>query len=473
MSQPPPVESANKHITFGEVANCLAELEARFGNRLTRHPGQCAHRANTLTSVAPVAADAVIWPDSEDDVVAIVTAAARHRVPLVGYGAGTSLEGHINAVHGGITVDFSRMSRVLAVRADDLDCTVEPGVTRAALQAELRDTGLFFPVDPGAEEATMGGMAATRASGTTTVGYGSMRENVVSLTVGTGTGEVIRTARRARKSAAGLDLTRLFVGSEGTLGLFTSVTLRLYGVPAATAAGSVGFATVEAACQCAILAVQHGLRLARLELLDAAMMQCVAQVDPSAVNIQPTLFFEIHGSEASCQAEASVLRELAVSCGGSDFGAALDEPARRKLWKARHGAFWSVKTAHPGKAILVTDVAVPISRLAEAVTETVEDVRRLGLVAPIVGHVGDGNFHAIVAFDPTDVAEVQRVTALTERLAARAVRLDGTITGEHGIGQGKQRFMAAEHGSALKAMAAIKAALDPMGIMNPGKILPI
>lgn len=473
MSQPPRVETGTAGAPFGDVERCIAELEPRFGNRLTRNPDQRAHRAHTLTAVAPMMADAVIWPESEDDVVAIVKAAARHRVPLVGYGAGTSLEGHVNAVHGGITVDFSQMARVLAVRADDLDCTVEPGVTRAALQAELRDTGLFFPVDPGAEEATIGGMAATRASGTTTVGYGSMRENVVSLTVVTGLGDVVRTARRARKSASGLDLTRLFVGSEGTLGLFTSLTLRLYGVPAATAGGRIGFATVEAACQCAILAVQYGLRLARLELLDAAMMQCVATAGQLAVGVRPTLFFEIHGNEASCAAEAGILRDLAASCGGNDFEAALDETERRQLWKARHGAFWSVKTAHPGKTILVTDVAVPISRLAEAVTETVEDVRRLNLAAPIVGHVGDGNFHAIIAFDPMDEAEARRVTALTDRLATRAIALDGTITGEHGIGQGKQRFMAAEHGPALQPMAAIKAALDPLGIMNPGKMLPI
>lgn len=428
------------------------------------------HHANALTLVAPQLPDAVAWPESTEEIVAMVRLAARYRVPLIGFGAGTSLEGHVNAPFGGVSVDFSRMNKVLAVRPADMDCTVQAGVTLQRLRQELRDTGLFFPVDPGSEDATLAGMAATRASGTTTVRYGSMRDNVVNVTAVLASGEVIRTAKRARKSASGYDLTRLLVGSEGTLGLITDLTLRLYGVPEKVLSAVAGFETVEGACRASTLAIQSGLGVARLELLDAMQIQCVNACSRLDLALLPTLFVEFHGSALSCSSDFEAFAAIAQGEGGRGIASATDDAGRKQLWKARHDAFWSVKTTWPGKQVIVTDVAVPLSKLAQTVMETVADISDSRLTAPIVGHVGDGNFHAIVVVDPADGDEMLRVEAFLDRLVARALSHDGTATGEHGIGQGKRRFMMAEHGAGVDVMKSIKAALDPLGIFNPGKL---
>lgn len=452
-------------------AEVLAELQAIVPGRLSTAKASCEHHANALTFVAPEPPGAVIWPETTEEVAKIVAIAARHRLPLIPFGAGTSLEGHINAPSGGICLDFSSMNAVLEIRPDDLDCTVQAGVTLDTLRSSLRDTGLFFPVDPGAGEATLAGMASTRASGTTTVRYGSMRDNVVSLTAVMATGEVIRTCRRARKSAAGYDLTRLLVGAEGTLGIITELTLRLHGVPSAIIGAVANFETVEGACRASTLAIQCGLSVARIELLDAVQIACVNAKSGLSLPEVPTLFVEFHGSEAACQADYQTFAEIAAGEGGSGMKSAASEDDRRSLWRARHDAFWSVKEMWPGRAAVVTDVAVPLSKLAEAVVQTADDIRESRLTAPIVGHVGDGNFHAIVMVDPNDKDEVSRLRGFLDRLVARALSLDGTATGEHGIGEGKRRYMASEHGPALDTMRALKAALDPQGIMNPGKLI--
>jgi D-lactate dehydrogenase (cytochrome) len=400
-----------------------------------------------------------------------VAIAAACSVPIVAFGAGTSLEGHTNAPCGGISFDFSRMDRVLAVNADDLDCTVEAGVSRTALDRYLRDTGLFFPVDPGAGEASLGGMAATRASGTTSVRYGTMRDNVVRVTAVLADGRIVRTGSRARKSAAGYDLTRLLVGSEGTLGLITELTLRLYPRPEARAAAVLAFHSLDDACRATIAMLAAGLPVARVELLDAPTLEAVNAHAGLAMQIAPTLFVELHGSSGTLGADLDTLENLAREARAMEVARAEREADIAPLWRARHDAFWAVRGAFPGRSALVTDVCVPLSALAACVAETEADRDRLGLTAPIVGHVGDGNFHAIVLFDPGDRDEAARVADFVERLSARALAMDGTCTGEHGIGQGKQAQLAAEAGTALATMRAIKAALDPHGLLNPGKIL--
>lgn len=457
-------------VAAADLTGILEGLERRFPGRVARGEAIRRQHANALTFHAAEPPDAVVWPESTEEVQAIVRAATAAGVPVIGFGAGTSLEGHVNAPLGGICVDFSRMSRVLAVRPGDLDCSIEAGVTRRRLNQELRDTGLFFPVDPGAEEATLGGMAATRASGTTTVRYGSMRDNVINLTVVLPSGEVVRTARRARKSASGYDLTRLMIGSEGTLGLITELTLRLYGVPETILAGVATFETLDGACRATTSAIQSGLGLARIELLDPVQIRAVNEYSKLALAETPTLFLEFHGSAAACAQDLETFADLGAGEGMLKLESAADEDGRRSLWRARHDALWAVKSLWTGRDVLVTDVAVPLSNLAEAVRETADDVAQHGIIAPIVGHVGDGNFHAIVVFDSTSEEERDRIEAFLDRLVARALRLDGTATGEHGIGQGKRRFLHDEHGHAVQAMVAIKHALDPLGLFNPGKI---
>ncbi len=453
------------------LAGLLDQVEQRFPGRLSTGEAVRRQHANALTYLPAELPDAVFWPETTAEVSEIVRLSSIARVPLIAFGAGTSLEGHINAPLGGLSLDFSRMNRVLAVRPDDLDCTVEAGVTRQRLNQELRDSGLFFPVDPGAEDATLGGMAATRASGTTTVRYGSMRENVVNLTVVLASGEVVKTAQRARKSSAGYDLTRLLVGSEGTLGLITELTLKLFGVPETVLAAVAVFDKLEGACRAAISAIQSGLGLARIELLDAAQIRAVNVYSKMNLAETPTLFLEFHGAGSACLNDLATFGELAAAEGMTELKSASDEDGRRTLWKARHDALWAVKYIGAGREVVVTDVAVPLSNLAAAVRETAEDVVRSGLLAPIVGHVGDGNFHAIVVFDATDANESARVEAFLDRLVERALLMDGTATGEHGIGQGKRRHMLKEHGAGLDAMRAIKMALDPLNILNPMKII--
>jgi D-lactate dehydrogenase (cytochrome) len=456
----------------GDVATAIAVLRQRFGERLQTGEAIRRQHANTITWIPNQPPDAVIWIETQEEVCDVVRVAATHRVPIIPFGAGTSLEGHINAPRGGLSLDFTRMNRVLAVNDRDLDVRVEPGVSRKQLNDYLRDLGLFFPVDPGAEEATIGGMASTRASGTTAVRYGTMRENVLNLTAVLADGSVIKTAQRARKSAAGYDLTRLMVGSEGTLGIFTEITLRLYGIPERILAAVCPFQTLEGACNAVIQSIQLGLGVARMELLDTVQIKAVNTYAKLGLEEKPTLFLEFHGTEAGARDQVENFKALAEAEGAIRFDWAESEEERRRLWKARHEVYWAIRAVWPGKEALATDVCVPISRLAECVVETQRDIEESGLTAPIVGHVGDGNFHTTPVFDQSNAEEMTKLRGFLERLAERAIAMEGTCTGEHGIGQGKVKYLKAEMGEGLEVMRAIKTALDPDGIMNPGKILP-
>jgi D-lactate dehydrogenase (cytochrome) len=455
-----------------DVATAIAILRQRFGDRLQTGEAIRRQHANTLTWLDNQPPDAVIWVETAEEVGEVVRVARDHRAPIIPFGAGTSLEGHVNAPFGGLSLDFSRMNRILAVNERDLDCVVQPGVSRKQLNDHLRDLGLFFPVDPGAEEATIGGMASTRASGTTAVRYGTMRENVLNITAVMADGSIVKTAQRARKSAAGYDLTRLLVGAEGTLGIITELTVRLYGIPEKILAAVCPFTTLEGACNAVIQSIQLGLGVARMELLDPPQIRAVNAYAKLGLEERPTLFLEFHGSEASARDQVETFKAIAEAEGALRFDWAEKEEDRRKLWKARHDAYWAIKTLWPGKDALATDVCVPISRLAECVTETQKDIEASGLTAPIVGHVGDGNFHTTPVFNAKDPREKAGMEAFLQRLAERAIRMEGTCTGEHGVGQGKAKYLQAEIGEGVAVMRAIKTALDPQGIMNPGKILP-
>jgi D-lactate dehydrogenase (cytochrome) len=456
----------------GNVATAVAILRQRFGDRLQTGEAIRRQHANTITWIPNQPPDAVIWVENQAEVCEVVRVASAHRVPIIPFGAGTSLEGHINAPEGGLSLDFARMNRVLAVNERDLDAVVEPGVSRKQLNDYLRDMGLFFPVDPGAEEATIGGMASTRASGTTAVRYGTMRENVLNLTAVMANGSIVKTAQRARKSAAGYDLTRLLVGSEGTLGIITELTVRLYGIPERVLAAVCPFATLEGACNAVIQSIQLGLGVARMELLDPMQIRAVNGHSKLGLEEKPTLFLEFHGTEAGARDQVENFKEIAESEGAIRFDWAENEDERRRLWKARHDAYWAIKTAWPGRDIFATDVCVPVSRLAECVVETQKDIEALGLVAPIVGHVGDGNFHTSPVFDRNNPKEMAAIETYLDRLNKRAIAMEGTCTGEHGVGQGKAKYLRAELGDGLDVMRSIKAALDPQGILNPGKIFP-
>jgi D-lactate dehydrogenase (cytochrome) len=453
------------------VETVIAALAANFGNRLVTSRAVREQHGNTLTWVGNQPPDAVVFPQTTEDVQQIVRLCAAERVPVIAFGAGTSLEGQVNAPRGGISLDFHDMNRVLAVHAEDLDCVVEPGVTRKQLNEHLRDQGLFFPIDPGAD-ASLGGMAATRASGTNAVRYGTMKDNVLALKVVLANGEVMSTARRARKSSAGYDLTRLIVGSEGTLGIITELTVRLAGIPEAIASGVCPFPSVEAACNATIMTIQSGIPVARIELLDTLQVKASNRYSKLALPETPVLFVEFHGTEASVAEQSQGFGEIAEEFGGGPFDWATRAEDRTRLWQARHDAYWAQRGLRPNGYPLATDVCVPISRLAECLTETQRDIAENNLLAPIVGHVGDGNFHVGLMVDLEDEQEVGRVQGFLKRLVERALAMDGTCTGEHGVGQGKMKYLAAEHGEpALDAMRAIKRALDPLDIMNPGKIV--
>ncbi|HXV23740.1 MAG TPA: FAD-linked oxidase C-terminal domain-containing protein [Alphaproteobacteria bacterium] len=451
-------------------SDCLGALRARFGDRVTTAAAILERHGRDESYHAASPPDAVVFPQSLEEIVEIVGIAREHRAPLIPFGAGTSLEGHIAALSGGITVDMSRMNRILEVNEEDLDIRVEAGVTRKQLNAAIRDRGLFFPVDPGAD-ASIGGMAATCASGTNAVRYGTMRENVLGLTVVLADGRVIRTGGRARKSAAGYDLTRLFVGSEGTLGIIAEARLRLYGIPEAMSAAVVSFPTVEAAVQTVILTIQSGIPVARIELLDAVQMEAINRYSKLNYPVQPTLFFEFHGTERAVVEQAEAVGAIASEEGGGDFQWALRSEDRNRLWQARHDAYYAALALRPGAKGWATDVCVPISALARCISETRADVAQSGLLAPIVGHVGDGNFHLVFVIDPDDQEELARAREVNERMVLRAIAMGGTSTGEHGIGYGKLDFLAAEHGEAVAVMRQIKAALDPLNLMNPGKVV--
>lgn len=451
------------------IAATKALLGERFGDRFQTGEAIRAQHAHATTYIPAQLPDGVVFPENAAEVCEIVGIASAHRVPLIAFGTGSSLEGHINAPHGGISVDMTRMSRIIEVNAEDLDCTVEPGVTREQLNTYLRDTGLFFPIDPGAN-ASIGGMASTRASGTNAVRYGTMKENVLAVTVVVAGGREIRTAHRARKSSAGYDLTRLFVGAEGTLGIITSVTLRLHGIPEVISGGVCPFPSIADACNAVILTIQSGIPVARIELLDALQMQACNAYSGLSYEETPTLFVEFHGSAGSVELQSRHFAEIASEFGSTGFVWTTNPEERVRLWKARHNAYWAQKNLKPGAAMLVTDVCVPISRLADCVAATHEDIAANGLIAPIVGHAGDGNFHVGVLFDDKDTADVARVEAFIERLNSRALSMDGTCTGEHGIGQGKMPFLEAELGEAVDLMRRVKHSLDPDNIFNPGKI---
>ena len=453
-------------------SSLLASLRQILDNRLSTSAAVCAHHGKDESYHVPHAPDAVAFAESTDEVAAIVRLCANHKTPIIPFGTGTSLEGHVAALAGGLCIDLSQMNHILQVNAEDLDARVEAGVTRKQLNEHLRDTGLFFPIDPGAD-ASLGGMAATRASGTNAVRYGTMRENVIALNVVLADGRVIQTARRARKSAAGYDLTGLFVGSEGTLGIITELTVRLYGIPEAVSAAVCAFPTIENAVDTVILTIQSGIPVARIELLDEAQMAAINRYSKLDHKVAPTLFFEFHGTQAGVVEQAETVKAIANEHRGDRFRWATTSEERSKLWQARHDAYYAALALRPGSKGFTTDVCVPISRLAECIGETKQDLAQSPIPNALVGHVGDGNFHLVFMIDPHRPEEIAEANRLNERLIARALAMDGTCTGEHGVGYGKMRFLVAEHGDAVSVMGTIKKALDPDGILNPGKIVRI
>jgi len=452
------------------IATALGILQQRFGPRFETGQSLREQHGHTTTWIRTQAPDAVIFAQSTQDVVAIVEVCAAHNVPVIPFGAGTSLEGHVNAPAGGVSIDFSQMNAILEVNAEDMDAVIQPGVTRKALNTHLRDTGLFFPVDPGAD-ASLGGMAATNASGTNAVRYGTMKDNILALQAVLPSGEVVKTAARARKTSAGYDLTRLLIGSEGTLGLITEMTVKLQGTPEAISAATCSFETVEQACNAVIMTIQYGLPVARIELLDALTVEAVNAYSKLDLPVSPLLLLEFHGTQASVKEQAESFGDIAEEFGGSGFVFTTREEERNRLWQARHDVYWAGLALKPGCKGLSTDVCVPVSRLADCVTQAQEKAAEMGFVAPIVGHVGDGNFHVLLLIDFEDNQDIARAEHYIGWLNDLAISMDGTCTGEHGIGQGKSEFLERELGApAMAMMAAIKQAVDPQNIFNPGKM---
>jgi D-lactate dehydrogenase (cytochrome) len=460
---------ANLSARRNSVTQAIAEIAEFMGERLTTSQSVRDQHGDDLTWNKGAPPDAVAFAETTDECVKIVKVCDKYEVPVIAFGTGTSLEGHFAAVQGGISVDMQAMDQILEVNPEDLDCRVQAGVTREQLNEHLRATGLFFPIDPGAN-ASLGGMAATRASGTNAVRYGTMRENVLALTAVMANGEVVRTSRRAKKSSAGYDLTRLLVGSEGTLGLITEVSLKLQGIPESIISGVCPFPDIESACNATIQTIQTGIPIARIELLDEIQVLAANRYSQLGLPEQPHLFVEFHGTEASAAEQVELFGEITKDWGGGDFQWATKAEDRNKLWKARHDAFWAASDLRPGEKSFSTDVCVPISRVAECVMETKRDLDESGLYGPIVGHVGDGNFHVLVFADPTDPAQLEVSNGFLERLVLRALSMDGTCTGEHGVGVGKMKYLEIEHGTGLDVMRQIKRAMDPKNVMNPGKI---
>lgn len=455
------------------VASATLEFQRRFGNRAVTSQSVREQHAHTTTWIPNQPPDIVIFAESEEDVRDAVTIAAVHALPIVPFGTGSSLEGHVNAPFGGVSIDMQGMKKILAVHPEDLDCIVEPGVTRKELNEYLKSYGLFFPIDPGAD-ASIGGMVATRASGTNAVRYGTMKDNVLALEAILPNGERLVTARRAKKTSAGYDLTRLLVGSEGTLGIVTKITLKLSGLPEAVSAGVCPFPDIESAAQATILTIQSGLPVARIELLDEVQVRACNAYSKLSLPEQPILFVEFHGTEQGVAEQAERFGEIAAELGGGPFTWATKPEDRTKLWEARHNAYWASLTLRPGAKGISTDVCVPISRLAECIAETKADLDRCGLISPIVGHVGDGNFHCLPLIDMSNEAEIEAAKGFMARLVTRALAMEGTCTGEHGVGQGKIKYLETELGApALDVMRLIKKALDPQNLMNPGKIVTI
>jgi len=451
---------------------CLQELQKLLGERLSMSNSVREQHGRDESFHASAPPEAVAFVECNEEVAEIVRICVQYQKPIIPFGTGTSLEGHVAALQGGVCLDVSGMNQVLEVNENDLDCRVQAGVTRKQLNQHLRNSGLFFPIDPGAD-ASLGGMTATRASGTNAVRYGTMRENVLGLTVVTADGRIIRTGTRARKSSAGYDLTRLFVGSEGTLGIITEIQLRLYGVPEAISAAVCSFETMEGAVNTTISTIQMGIPVARIELLDEVQVDAINRYADFDYALKPTLFFEFHGTEAWVKEQAEMVKEISTEEGGSDFQWSTREQEKQKLWEARHNAYYAALAMRPGSKGWATDVCVPISRLADCILETRSDIEESGLTVPLVGHVGDGNFHLLFLIDPeNEEEELKLYQPLNDRLVERALRMGGTCTGEHGIGSGKIKYMEAEHGESLDLMRQIKQAFDPDNLMNPGKMLP-
>lgn len=449
--------------------DAIRRLHNLLGDRLSTAAIVREQHGKDLTWNAGAPPDAVAFVQSTAEVQSVVQVCAELRVPVIPFGTGTSLEGHFTAPYGGISIDLNGMNHILEVNAEDLDCRVEAGVTRKQLNTHLRDKGLFFPIDPGAD-ASLGGMTATRASGTNAVRYGTMRENVMGLTVVMADGSIVKTGGRAKKSSAGYDLTRLMVGSEGTLGVITEVALKLHGIPEGMAAGVCSFPTVEACCKTTIETIQNGIPVARIELVDAEHIKAINAYSKLSLAVAPTLFVEFHGTPAGVKEQSELFADIAASFGGGSFEWATKEEDRTRLWQARHDAFWATKNIAPGKSeAIATDVCVPISRLAECVEDTRLDLEAHKIYGPMIGHVGDGNFHVVLFCNREDAVELNAVKAAYDRLIERALAMGGTCTGEHGIGRGKRDYLLREHGAGLDVMVAIKKALDPQNIMNPGK----
>ncbi|HRF05219.1 FAD-linked oxidase C-terminal domain-containing protein [Accumulibacter sp.] len=450
----------------------VAIMKCRFGSRFAQGESIRVQHGRDESAHEPAPPDAVFFAGSTDEVAEVVRLCGQYRVPIIPYGAGSSVEGQVLAIHGGISIDLSRMNRILAIHGDDLDATVAAGVTRLQLNAALKGSGLFFPIDPGAD-ASLGGMAATRASGTNAVRYGTMRDNVLAMTVVLADGRIIKTGGRARKSSAGYDLTRLLIGSEGTLGIITELTVRLHPIPEAMSAAVCAFPDIAAAVDTVIQSIQLGVPVARIELLDALTISAVNRHSHTTLRELPTLFFEFHGSPAAVSEQAQIVQGIASSFGGQEFAWATRNEDRSRLWQARHDAYFACLQLKPGCRAFPTDVCVPISRLAECIQATKDDIARVSIPIALFGHVGDGNFHLVVLVDPASASDMHEAEWINERLVERALAMSGTCTGEHGIGIGKTRFMVREHGvEAVAVMRAIKAALDPTNLLNPGKILP-
>jgi D-lactate dehydrogenase (cytochrome) len=458
--------------TLPPSESCIRELGALFGERCSTGETIREQHGRDESFHPSAPPDAVVFVESNEEVAEIMKLCVQHGTPIIPYGTGTSLEGHVAALQGGVCIDLTRMNQVLEVNAADLDCRVQAGVTRKQVNHHLRNSGLFFPIDPGAD-ASLGGMTATRASGTNAVRYGTMRENVLGLTVVTAEGRILRTGTRARKSAAGYDLTRLFVGSEGTLGVITEIQLRLQGIPEAMSAAVCSFDSMKGAVNTVIFTIQMGIPVARVELVDEVQIDAINRYSDLDYPVKPALFFEFHGTPASVAEQAERVGEIADENGGSNFQWATKEQDRQKLWEARHNGYYAALALRPGCRGWPTDVCVPISRLAECILETQQDVREQGLLAPILGHVGDGNFHMTYLIHPDyEDEELPKYQALNDRLITRALRMEGTCTGEHGVGYGKIPYMHREHGESVALMRQIKEALDPLNLLNPGKILP-
>jgi D-lactate dehydrogenase (cytochrome) len=448
---------------------CVNKIQEEFGQQFSSSKSILEQHTHTMTIHESELPDGVVFAESKEDVQKVVKICNEFKCPIIPFGVGSSFEGHLNAPYGGISIDMNNMNKILTVHQEDLLVVVQPGVTREQLNTHLRDTGLFFPIDPGAN-ASLGGMTATRASGTNAVRYGTMKDNVIALEVVTPDGQIIKTANKARKSSAGYDLTRLMVGSEGTLGITTEITLKLYGIPELIAGGRVSFPSVKDATDAVIMTVQAGIPVARIEFLDIAQVKAVNSYSKTNLPEAPLLLLEFHGSEKSVKEQSELFGEIASDHGGNDFEWTSNNEDRNKLWKARHDAYWSCKAVRPEAEIYSTDVCVPISKLSDCIIETIEDMEKNELIGPIVSHAGDGNFHVALLIDKKNQVELDKLDSFLVRISERAIRMNGTCTGEHGVGQGKRKYMLKELGNAVDVMKKVKNAFDPNKIMNPGKL---